>query len=96
MKPGLSDSKQKLSEAEIHARLKDLAGWQFQSGRLHKDFTFRNFQEAFGFGMQVFRKAGNSWVLTTMTDDWTLAHQNEEGKEDSKKIEAEKIETAEG
>lgn len=39
----------KLAESEISARLSSLQGWQIQSGKLHKDYSFRNFQEAFGF-----------------------------------------------
>ncbi|HRN58379.1 MAG TPA: hypothetical protein PLL71_18090 [Agriterribacter sp.] len=30
---------------------------------------------------QVFRRSGNIWLETTMTNDWTLAHQNEHGRE---------------
>ena len=45
-----------------------------------------DFQEIFGIGVQVFRRAGSSWIQTTSTDDWTLARQNEEGHEDSKAI----------
>jgi hypothetical protein len=39
------------------------------------------FQDHFGISVQVFRKSGNSWLETTMTDDWTLGRQNDEGKE---------------
>lgn len=38
------------------------------------------FQEQFGLSAQVFRKSGKTWLETTQTDDWTLKHQNEEGK----------------
>ena len=41
------------------------------------------FQDHFGIGAQVFRKSGNAWIQTTVTDDWTLAHQNRDGQEDS-------------
>lgn len=30
---------------------------------------------------QVFRRSGNIWLETTMTDNWTLAQQNEHGRE---------------
>ncbi|MCC7526143.1 MAG: hypothetical protein IT250_15040 [Chitinophagaceae bacterium] len=30
---------------------------------------------------RVFRLSGNIWLETSMTNDWTLAHQNEQGKE---------------
>lgn len=39
------------------------------------------FQEIFGISAQVFRKSGRSWLETSVTDDWTLKRQNEEGKE---------------
>ena len=39
------------------------------------------FREVFGLSAQVFRKSGRSWIETTVTDDWTLKQQNDEGKE---------------
>ncbi len=39
------------------------------------------FKNIFGLSVQVFRKSGNLWIETTVTDDWTLQQQNEEGKE---------------
>ena len=39
------------------------------------------FQEKFGISAQVFRKSGRSWLETSVTDDWTLKRQNDEGKE---------------
>ena len=35
----------------------------------------------FGIAAQVFRKSGNLWLETTMTDQWSLAQQNEHGRE---------------
>jgi len=40
-----------------------------------------NFQDVFSLTVQVFRKSGNLWLETTMTDDWTLQQQNNHGKE---------------
>ncbi|PWT76791.1 MAG: hypothetical protein C5B59_05540 [Bacteroidetes bacterium] len=34
----------------------------------------------FGLNVQVLRKSGNSWLETTLTDDWTLEKQNKEGE----------------
>ena len=34
---------------EIEARLREIAGWTLESGKLHRDFKFENFIEAFGF-----------------------------------------------
>jgi len=42
-----------------------------------------HFQDHYGIGIQVFRKSGKVWLLTTATDGWTLSQENREGKEDS-------------
>lgn len=39
------------------------------------------FQKEFGISVQVFRKSGRSWLETTVTDDWTLKRQNDEGQD---------------
>lgn len=39
------------------------------------------FQDHFGLDVQVFRRSGTSWLETTVTDDWTLKKQNEQGRE---------------
>jgi 4a-hydroxytetrahydrobiopterin dehydratase len=39
----------KLGTDEITVRLGGLNGWTVESGKLHKDFRFRDFVEAFGF-----------------------------------------------
>jgi len=38
------------------------------------------FREVFGLHVQVFRKSGNVWIETTVTDDWTLEKQNNEAE----------------
>ena len=43
----------RLSEKEISVALQKLAGWSFLNGKLHKEFKFRNFVEAFGFMSRV-------------------------------------------
>ncbi len=35
----------------------------------------------FGLSAQVFRKSGNLWIETSLTDSWTLEQQNREGFE---------------
>lgn len=35
----------------------------------------------FGLSAQVFRKSGNLWIETSLTDSWTLEQQNREGYE---------------
>jgi len=42
-------SRQKLSEAEITAELAGLPGWSYRGGKLHREFTFENFVQAWGF-----------------------------------------------
>ena len=43
----------KLSPQEIETRLGQLDGWALQDGKLHKDFTFESFVQAFGFMSSV-------------------------------------------
>ncbi|MGY2711605.1 4a-hydroxytetrahydrobiopterin dehydratase [Thermostichus sp. MS-CIW-28] len=43
----------KLSEAEIQAKLENLPGWSLQDGKLHRQFQFRSFVEAFGWMSSV-------------------------------------------
>jgi hypothetical protein len=40
----------------------------------------RLFEEEFGLHVQVFRKSGNTWLETSVTDDLTLEEQNVKGK----------------
>jgi hypothetical protein len=39
------------------------------------------FNDQFGLPVQVFRRSGNLWLETTMTDNWTLQQQKSHGKE---------------
>jgi 4a-hydroxytetrahydrobiopterin dehydratase len=39
----------KLSDEQIRKELTDLSGWSIVNGKLHKDFVFKDFIEAFGF-----------------------------------------------
>jgi hypothetical protein len=41
----------------------------------------REFREIYGLHVQVFRKSGNVWLETTMSDGWTLERQNYHGRE---------------
>ena len=40
---------EKLADAEIDDRLDGLDGWTVVEGKLHKELTFADFNEAFGF-----------------------------------------------
>ena len=39
----------KLSDDQIKKELANLSGWSIANGKLHKDFVFKDFIEAFGF-----------------------------------------------
>ncbi len=39
----------RLSETEITEELKKLEGWDINDNKLHKEFQFDNFNQAFGF-----------------------------------------------
>jgi 4a-hydroxytetrahydrobiopterin dehydratase len=39
----------RLTEEQIRAELSGLQGWSVVNGKLHKDFVFEDFIEAFGF-----------------------------------------------
>jgi 4a-hydroxytetrahydrobiopterin dehydratase len=41
--------RRKLSHEEVTSQLKSLYGWTLENGKLHKEFEFKNFVEAFGF-----------------------------------------------
>src|SRR5436190_2131585 len=51
---------------------------------INKDRTVaqikKDFKEMFGLTAEVFRKSGNVWIETTLTDDWTLEQQNREAE----------------
>ena len=39
----------RLSESEIDEELKKITGWNVKEDKLHKEFQFDNFNQAFGF-----------------------------------------------
>jgi 4a-hydroxytetrahydrobiopterin dehydratase len=43
----------KLDDAQVKARLSEIPGWSYESGKLHREFTFSDFIEAFGFMTRV-------------------------------------------
>ncbi|HEX9813777.1 MAG TPA: 4a-hydroxytetrahydrobiopterin dehydratase [Myxococcota bacterium] len=40
---------ERLSDAEVERALEDVPGWAIRGGKLHREFRFRNFNQAFGF-----------------------------------------------
>ncbi len=43
----------KLTEAQISEAVASLDGWQLRDGKLHHEFKFKNFVEAWGFMSRV-------------------------------------------
>ena len=43
----------KLTDAEISAQLEGISGWTVENEKLHKEFQFNSFVEAFGFMASV-------------------------------------------
>ena len=41
----------------------------------------QSFRDVYGLSVQIFRKSGNVWLETTVTDGWTLEEQNRQGEE---------------
>jgi hypothetical protein len=52
---------------------------------INDDTTVTDFENAlidqYGLSAQVFRRSGNLWLETTITDYWTLKQQNDHGRE---------------
>ena len=40
---------EKLSDEQIRKELTNIPGWNVMNGKLHKDFVFKDFIDAFGF-----------------------------------------------
>jgi glycerol-3-phosphate O-acyltransferase len=40
----------------------------------------QNFIQNYNLGIQVFRQSGKAWLETSLTDSWTLEHQNRHGE----------------
>lgn len=50
----------------------------------------KKIEDQLGLHIQVFRRSGNIWLETTVTDEWTLSFQNEQGKELSEQFDRKK------
>ena len=46
-------ARQKLSEQEVQAALSSHPGWTVVNGKLHREYKFKDFVQAFGFMTQV-------------------------------------------
>lgn len=45
----MREKARKLTEAEIETAVKELVGWRVANGKLHREYRFAGFVEAFGF-----------------------------------------------
>jgi 4a-hydroxytetrahydrobiopterin dehydratase len=45
----VNDKRKSLSEAELKTLLPNIRGWSAVGGKLHREYTFRDFVEAWGF-----------------------------------------------
>ena len=78
-----------LPKSKMHARDKKLGAIR----RLHKEGKLKiaikdtvnevesGLWKNFGLSAQIFRRSGNLWIETSLTDNWTLEQQNREGYE---------------
>lgn len=70
-----------------HLKLQD--AWFLNKGEGELEFNDNTtvldvekaFMDQFGLSVQMFRKSGNLWLETTITDKWTLKQQNDHGRE---------------
>ena len=67
----------KIGDNQLHLNDGDI---QVEEDMKVKDLE-KIFKDQFSLAVQVFRKSGNLWLETTMTDEWTLQQQNRHGKE---------------
>lgn len=79
MEADLLDAEKTIGEVRtIHNKGEIEMKENMKVGDLEKDFF-----EKYGLNVQVFRKSKDLWLQTTKTDHWTLAEQNQRGKEES-------------
>jgi hypothetical protein len=69
---------QKLSDAWVY---KKAEGNLLIDDRMSVTDLENAFMDQFGLKTQVFRKSGNIWLETSVTDSWTLKQQNDYGRE---------------
>jgi len=80
---GLGTSKNKIISSEI--KLGEIQKIK-RKGKVEigNDIVVGKFEQQlkneFGLYVQIFRKSGSIWLETSVTDNWTLGRQNEEGR----------------
>jgi hypothetical protein len=77
-------SPRKLMKSNINTigecRTNNKSGEIFVSPLITVSELEQQFSELYGLNVQVFRKSGNVWLETTVTDRWTLEEQNSQGE----------------
>ncbi|MEO0436706.1 MAG: 4a-hydroxytetrahydrobiopterin dehydratase [Pseudomonadota bacterium] len=69
-----------LSKALLEQTLTELTGWELREGKLHQNFQFKNFVEAFGFMTKVALAAERlnhhpEWMnVYNRVDVWLTTH----------------------
>lgn len=53
------------------------------------------FNEIYGLSTQVLRQSGNIWLVTTVTDEWSLAEQNFQGEIITQQVNERKLKRSE-
>ena len=64
---------------------------------INKNVTVAELENQFediGLMAEVFRKSGNMWIETTLTNNWTLQQQNTEGEEISRHFNSKEIDSS--
>lgn len=60
----------KLTGDELNAALAELPGWRVVDGKLHREFRFKDFTEAFGFLTKVAIEANSMWHHPELFNVW--------------------------
>lgn len=60
----------KLTAVEIDRVLAELDGWRLVDGKLHREFRFKDFTEAFGFMTKVAIEANTMWHHPEIFNVW--------------------------
>lgn len=81
----LNEGSKKESMIPEHLILKDIRKKHIEGDLLVDPYMSvieleNEFLQHFGLNAQVFRKSGNIWIETTVTDQWTLRKQNDEAE----------------
>lgn len=71
--------------SDNHAASATIRSVQDENLEITGEMKVRELEQAldrwFPFDARIFRRSGNIWLETTMTNDWTLEHQNEHGRD---------------